>query len=100
MRGFDSFARMCFVKTRSVFTPRRGLGRASMSRTKHIGNTPPLTDAEEAEIQRQISADPNDWASTDDEVAQARPFAEAFPDLMASIKRARRAQGLKAGKMR
>lgn len=49
----------------------------------------PLTDAEEAEIQRMIAADPDDSDATDEEVAQAMPFAEAFPELMASIKRAR-----------
>jgi uncharacterized protein (DUF4415 family) len=48
-----------------------------------------LTDEEEAEIQRQIAADPDDFDSTDEELARAKPFAEAFPDLMASIRRAR-----------
>lgn len=57
-----------------------------MTGKKHIQ---PLSDAEEAEVQRQIAADPDDWESTDEELARARPFAEAFPDLMASIKRAR-----------
>jgi len=49
----------------------------------------PLTDVEEADIQRQIAADPEDWESTDAEIAAARPFAEAFPELAASIKRGR-----------
>jgi uncharacterized protein (DUF4415 family) len=53
---------------------------------KHL---PPLTDAEEAEIQAQIAEDPDDWISSDEEFAQAKPFAEVFPDLMASIRRAR-----------
>jgi uncharacterized protein (DUF4415 family) len=48
-----------------------------------------LTDEEEAEIQRQIAADPDDFDSTDEELARAKPFAEAFPDLMESIRRAR-----------
>lgn len=49
----------------------------------------PLTDDEEAEIQRQIAADPDDYEASDAEIAQARPFAEAFPELMESIRRAR-----------
>ncbi|MGH6735704.1 MAG: BrnA antitoxin family protein [Methyloceanibacter sp.] len=49
----------------------------------------PLTDAEEAEIQRMIAADPDDSEATDEELAQAKPFAEAHPELMASIRRAR-----------
>ena len=50
---------------------------------------PPLADAEEAEIQAQIAADPDDWVSTPEELTQAKPFAEVFPDLMESIRRAR-----------
>jgi uncharacterized protein (DUF4415 family) len=49
----------------------------------------PLTDEEEAEIQRQIAADPDAPEATDEQLAQAKPFAEAFPDLAESIKRAR-----------
>ncbi len=49
---------------------------------------PPLTDAEEAELQRQIAADPDDAEAADEQLAQAKPFAEAFPELSASIKRA------------
>jgi uncharacterized protein (DUF4415 family) len=48
-----------------------------------------ITAAEEAEIQRQIAADPEDEDITDEQIAQAKPFAEAFPELMESIKRAR-----------
>jgi hypothetical protein len=51
---------------------------------------PPLTDEEEAEIQRHIAADPDNPEVTDEQAAQARPFAEVFPDLAASIKRERR----------
>jgi uncharacterized protein (DUF4415 family) len=54
-----------------------------------LKNLPPLTDAEEAEIQSQIAEDPDDWVSTDEELAQSKPFAEVFPDLMESIRRAR-----------
>lgn len=49
----------------------------------------PLTDEEEAEIQRQIAEDPDDAEATDEELAQAKPFAEAFPELAESIRRAR-----------
>jgi uncharacterized protein (DUF4415 family) len=52
-------------------------------------NLPPLTDEEEAEIQRQIAEDPDDYEATDEELANAKPFAEAFPDLMESIRRSR-----------
>lgn len=50
---------------------------------------PLLTDEEEAEIQRQIAADPDDYEAADEELAQARPFGEVFPELMESIRRAR-----------
>jgi uncharacterized protein (DUF4415 family) len=50
---------------------------------------PPLTDEEEAEIRRQIAEDPDDYEATDEELAQAVPFAEAFPALMESIRRSR-----------
>ena len=42
---------------------------------------PHLTEEEEAEIQRQIAADPDDSEATDEQLAQAKPFTEAFPDL-------------------
>jgi uncharacterized protein (DUF4415 family) len=48
-----------------------------------------LSDAEEAEIQRQVAEDPDDWISTDEELANARPFAEVFPELAESIRRTR-----------
>ncbi len=49
----------------------------------------PLTDAEEAEIQRQIASDPDAPEATDEQLAQAKPFAEVFPELAESMKRAR-----------
>jgi uncharacterized protein (DUF4415 family) len=49
----------------------------------------PISDTEEALIQTQIAADPDDGNSTDEQLAQAKPFAEAFPELMESIRRAR-----------
>jgi len=49
----------------------------------------PLTDEEEAEIQRMIASDPDAPEATDEQLAQARPFAEVFPELAESIRRAR-----------
>lgn len=49
----------------------------------------PLTDAEEAEIQRQIASDPDAPEATDEQLANARPFAEVFPELAESMRRAR-----------
>ena len=49
----------------------------------------PLTDEEEAEIQGQIAADPEDWEASDDDLAKAKPFAEMFPELAESIRRSR-----------
>lgn len=50
-------------------------------------NLPPLTDEEEAEIQRQIASDPDNPELTDEQIANMRPFREVFPDLAASIDR-------------
>ena len=47
----------------------------------------PLTDAEEAEIQRMIASDPDNPELTDEQIAGLRPFAEAFPALVESLKR-------------
>ena len=48
-----------------------------------------LTDAEEAAIQTQIARDADAPEATDAELAQAKPFAEVFPDLMEAIRRGR-----------
>lgn len=50
---------------------------------------PPISDEEEARIQALIASDPDAPEATDEQLARARPFAEAHPDLMASIRRAR-----------
>jgi len=50
---------------------------------------PPLTDEEEARIQAGIAADPDNPEMTAEQMAELRPFAEACPELMASIKRSR-----------
>ncbi|MBP1885112.1 BrnA antitoxin family protein [Sinorhizobium mexicanum] len=48
-----------------------------------------ISDKEEADIQRKIASDPDAPEATDEQLRQAKPFAEAFPDLAESIKRAR-----------
>lgn len=48
---------------------------------------PPISDAEEASIQAMIVADPDDEDSTEDQLAQARPFADVFPDLAETLRR-------------
>ncbi|MEZ2407313.1 hypothetical protein AB6806_10895 [Bosea sp. RCC_152_1] len=48
-----------------------------------------LTYAEAAEVQRQIAADPDDAEATDEQLAPAEPFGEAFPALAASIRQSR-----------
>ena len=57
-----------------------------MSRKTRIRD---LSDAEEAEIQAGIAADPEnpEWSAED--IAQAKPFAEVFPELAASYRRTR-----------
>ncbi len=47
----------------------------------------PLKDEEEAEIQKMIASDPDAPEATDEEMAQAKPFREAFPGLAKSIDR-------------
>jgi len=47
----------------------------------------PLTDEEEAEIQRMIASDPDNPELTDDQIAGLRPFAEVFPALAESMRR-------------
>ncbi len=49
----------------------------------------PLTDKEEAEIQKMIASDPDNPELTDDQIKQAKPFKDAFPDLYESIQRSR-----------
>ena len=41
----------------------------------------------EAEIQRQIAADPDDFELTEEMAAQGRSFAEMFPDLAEKMRR-------------
>ncbi len=49
----------------------------------------PLTDKEEAEIQKMIASDPDNPEITDEQLKQGKSFADAFPDLAESIQRSR-----------
>ena len=55
--------------------------------TTHPKSVPPISDEEEVRIQAQIAADPDDEAATDEQLAQARPFAEALPELARTLRR-------------
>ncbi|QKK34222.1 BrnA antitoxin family protein (plasmid) [Rhizobium indicum] len=46
-----------------------------------------ISDAEEAKIQRQIASDPDAPEATDEQLAKAKPFAEALPELAESIRK-------------
>jgi hypothetical protein len=48
---------------------------------------PDITDAEEAEIQRQIAADPDDEELSDEAAKHPMTFAQAHPELAATIDR-------------
>ena len=50
----------------------------------------PITDAEEARIQKMIASDPDNPEWTEEDFAKARPFAEAFPALADRMRRAGR----------
>nr|WP_245424515.1 hypothetical protein [Rhizobium sophoriradicis] len=53
----------------------------------------PLSHKEEAEIQKMIASDPDSSELTDEELAQARPFREVFPDLAEKIDKVIAARG-------
>lgn len=46
-----------------------------------------ICDAEEANFQRQIASDPDAPEGTDEQLAKAKPFAEALPELAESIRK-------------
>tara|TARA_B110000977_G_scaffold146082_1_gene185313 strand:- start:112 stop:435 length:324 start_codon:yes stop_codon:yes gene_type:complete len=46
-----------------------------------------ITDAEEAKIQRMIASDYDAPEATEDQIAQARPFTEAFPALAENMRK-------------
>ncbi len=48
-----------------------------------------LTDAQEAKLQAQIASDADAAEASDAALKKAKPFAQAFPDLMAVIRRGR-----------
>jgi uncharacterized protein (DUF4415 family) len=48
-----------------------------------------LTDEEEERIQKGIAEDPDNPEWTEEDFKNARPFAEVFPELAESIRRAR-----------
>ena len=50
-------------------------------------SVPPISDEEEARIQAMIAADPDDEELTDEQLAQARPFTDVFPELARSLRR-------------
>jgi uncharacterized protein (DUF4415 family) len=54
------------------------------TRFKHI---PPLTDEEEAQIQRQIASDPDAPEATDEELAHPMTFAESLPEMAAALRK-------------
>jgi uncharacterized protein (DUF4415 family) len=56
--------------------------------TRKFAHIRPLTVAEEADIQRAIAGDRDAPEATDEELAQAKPFAEMFPDLAKTMRRA------------
>lgn len=50
-----------------------------------MGKLKPLTDVEEARVQAQIAADPDNPEWTGAELARARPMSEVLPELHANI---------------
>jgi|LNFM01.1.fsa_nt_gb uncharacterized protein (DUF4415 family) len=49
----------------------------------------PISDEEEAAIQRGMALDPDNPEWTEEEFRNARPFVEVFPELAESIRRSR-----------
>ena len=54
-----------------------------------IGTIPTFADAEEAEIQREITSAPDAPEVTDEQAALSTTFAKAFPELAATIPKRR-----------
>lgn len=50
---------------------------------------PAIDDVDEARIQAQIAGDPDAPEATDAQLAQARAFADVFPEFAESIRRSR-----------
>lgn len=47
----------------------------------------PISDAEEARIQKMIASDLDAPEATDEQMTEAKPFAEAFPALAENMRR-------------
>jgi uncharacterized protein (DUF4415 family) len=56
---------------------------------KNKTQLPAISDEEEARLQALIADDDDDAEATDEELAQARPFVEAFPEIAAAMRRSR-----------
>ncbi|SIR28059.1 Uncharacterized conserved protein, DUF4415 family [Rhizobium sp. RU20A] len=61
--------------------------------TVRFSSKRPLTEEEEADVQRMIASDPDNPEVTEEQVAKARPFRDVFPDLAASIDREKARRG-------
>jgi uncharacterized protein (DUF4415 family) len=58
-----------------------------MMTSKKFSAKRPLTDNEEADIQRMIASDPDNPELTDEQIARLRPLAEVLPALAESARR-------------
>ena len=50
-------------------------------------NRKPISDSEEERIQKMIDSDPDAPEVTDEQMAEARPFAKAFPALAENMQK-------------
>lgn len=57
--------------------------------TSRFSSKRPLSDDEEAAIQRMIASDPDNPEITDEQAARRKSFSEAFPALAESARRNR-----------
>ncbi|GMB79307.1 BrnA antitoxin family protein [Shinella zoogloeoides] len=55
--------------------------------TDKFSSKRPLTQEEEAEIQKMIAADPDNPELTDEQLAKAKRFAEVFPGIAKTMER-------------
>ncbi|WP_313192327.1 BrnA antitoxin family protein [Shinella zoogloeoides] len=55
--------------------------------TNKFSSKRPLTQEEEAEIQKMIAADPDNPELTEEQLAKAKPFAEVFPGMAKAMER-------------
>jgi uncharacterized protein (DUF4415 family) len=78
-----SWRRGCLCHFHAAREPK---GAKTMTSKKFSSNRP-LTDDEEAEIQRMIASDPDNPELTDEQIAGLRPFGEVLPALAESARR-------------